>query len=138
VTPVVIREIVMSKQKADFADSFQRSLRKWGGLFSVCAGDEDNLVTPISDHVQRLFDFVPRRSKTEARDDEWAQIAPVARVFMNAWLVPLAIGTVILFRRREWWVGAGCSVAFFAGATALVYSVTHTGSGVGLMFARQS
>ena len=55
-----------------------------------------------------------------------------------AWLVPPAVGTVILLRRREWWGGAGCSVALFAGATSLVYSVTHTGSGVGLMFAWQS
>lgn len=55
-----------------------------------------------------------------------------------AWLVPPAVGTLILLRRRECWVGAGCSVALFAGATSLVYSVTHTGSGVGLMFAWQS
>ena len=74
-----------------------------------------------------------------AVNEEFAWVDDARGVAVGvAWLVPPAVGAVILRRRREWWVGAGCSVSVFAGATALVYSVTHTGSGVGLMFAWQS
>jgi hypothetical protein len=52
-----------------------------------------------------------------------------------AWLVPPAAGAVGLLSRGEWVAGTACAAALFAGATALAYSVTHTGSGVGLIFA---
>lgn len=50
-----------------------------------------------------------------------------------AWLVPPAVGGIVLPRRGEWVVGAGCWLVLFAGTAALTYSAWHTHSGMGLV-----
>jgi hypothetical protein len=49
------------------------------------------------------------------------------------WLVPLCVGALILLRRNCWFAGWASCALLFAGTTALSYSATHTGSGVGLV-----
>jgi hypothetical protein len=51
-----------------------------------------------------------------------------------AWLVPPAVGGLVLPRQGKWLAGLGCWAALFAGTAALTCTVSHTSSGAGLFF----
>jgi hypothetical protein len=68
-----------------------------------------------------------------AGTDQFMWVSDTRRLlFAVAWLIPPAIGAVLLPSRGYWLSGLGCWAVLFAGAAALTYTASHRYSGMGL------
>lgn len=79
----------MGNKDDAFAKSFKASLRKWGGYNALSIDDDSHLITEVSEHIAGIYQesMAPRRYREEGREDEWRQVAHVARAFLNAFLI---------------------------------------------------